>query len=943
MTKHLTFPALIAGLLLAATVAAAPALSDKVPANPNVKTGKLDNGLSYYIERNAKPAQRVELRLVINAGSVLEDDDQRGMAHLLEHMAFNGSTHFKKHELIAYLQSIGVRFGADLNASTGFDATIYMLPIPTDKPGNLEQGMTVLEDWAHGLTLSDKDIDDERQIVLQEKRMHAGYGQRSTEAMLPKLTNGSRYKDRLPIGTEDSILNARPEALRRFYADWYRPDLMAVVMVGDVDPEQAEKMIKRHFAGLKMPANPRPRPTYTPAPLATPDALVFLDKEAPANNVLLYYSTFSRKPPETVGDFRDGLVRQLFSQLMKMRFGRLTQVAEPPFLGGGAGENVIPFGVNQFGFTAAAAVGKAGVNAAIDALVQENMRARQFGFPSNDFDAAKQNMLAGYEYNASSRATRDSAIVLGPYIRHFLAGGAIPGADQENAYAKALLPTITLDEVNAYAKSMIPATAPKLVLYFAHNNSVPAGQTVPTGSELLARAEAAAKLPVTKVEEKALPVNLMSYKPEPGTIINQTEDKTLGVTTLTLSNGVKVMLKPTDFSKDKVLMLAVRPGGQNAFPLSDKSTVRFASAVQNAMGVGSYTPADLQRMLAGKAVSFNAQLNLYADQLSGSSRSEDIEPMLQLNYLSVTSPRRDENLFRSFITRSAESVRNRSAMPEMRFTEARMKAVFGNHPQLDLPPQPEDFEKLNLDRTLNLLRSRLSSAKGMTYLFVGDFDIDKLKPLLATYIATLPVGDLPLTYRDAGIRQVQGVVRQEVKAGVEQKSQVTFDFGGDVQFVYAESWPLTLLTDVLNLRITDELREKQKLIYSGGASMRYEKIPRGSYAVAISLPTSPQNVEKVEAAVWAEIERLQADGPTVEDLNKVKQARLQSYRRALREDGYWMNYLRQGVLEDKDPHEILKVEQRINSVSAEEIKAAAKRFLDRQNHVEMVLKPEEAN
>ncbi|MBV7534928.1 insulinase family protein [Duganella sp. sic0402] len=943
MTKHLTFPALIAGLLLAASVAAAPALSDKVPANPNLKTGKLDNGLSYYIERNAKPAQRVELRLVINAGSVSEDDDQRGMAHLLEHMAFNGSKHFKKHELIAYLQSIGVRFGADLNASTGFDATIYMLPIPTDKPANLEQGMTVLEDWAHGLTLSDKDIDDERQIVLQEKRMHAGYGQRSTEAMLPKLTNGSRYKDRLPIGTEDSILNAKPEALRRFYADWYRPDLMAVIMVGDVDPEQAEKMIKRHFAGLSMPANPRPRPTYTPAPLATPDALVFLDKEAPANNVLLYYSTFARKPPETVGEFRDALVRQLFSQLMKMRFGRLTQVAEPPFLGGGAGENAVPFGVNQFGFTAAAAVGKAGVNAAIDALVQENMRARQFGFPSNDFDVAKQNMLAGYEYNASSRATRDSAIVLGPYIRHFLAGGAIPGADQENAYAKTLLPTITLDEVNAYAKSMIPATAPKLVLYFAHNNSVPAGQTAPTGSELLARAEAAAKLPVTKPEEKALPANLMSYKPEPGTVINQTEDKTLGVTTLTLSNGVKVMLKPTDFSKDKVLMLAVRPGGQNAFPLSEKSTVRFASAVQNAMGVGSYTPADLQRVLAGKAVSFSAQLNLYADQLSGSSRSEDIESMLQLNYLSVTSPRRDENLFRSFITRSAESVRNRSAMPEMRFTEARMKTVFGNHPQLDLPPLPQDFEKLNLDRTLNLLCTRMSSAKGMTYLFVGDFDIEKLKPLLATYVATLPVSDLPLTYRDAGIRQVPGVLRQEVKAGVEQKSLVTFDFGGDVQYVYAESWPLSLLADVLNLRITDELREKQKLIYSGGASVRYEKIPRGSYAVAISLPTSPQNVEKVEAAVWAEIERLQAEGPTVEDLNKVKQARLQSYRRALREDGYWMNYLRQGVLEDKDPHEILKVEQRINSVGAEDIKAAAKRFLDRKNHVEMVLKPEEAN
>ncbi|SDG44062.1 MULTISPECIES: pitrilysin family protein [unclassified Duganella] len=941
MTKRLNLTALIAGLLLAVGAAAAPALSDPVPINPNLKLGKLDNGLTYYIEKNAKPAQRVELRLVINAGSVLEDDDQRGMAHLLEHMAFNGSTHFKKHELIAYLQSIGVRFGADLNASTSPDATIYMLPIPTDKPGNLEQGMTVLEDWAHGLTLADKDIDDERQIVLQEKRQRSGYGMRNLEAMLPKLANGSRYKDRLPIGTEDSILHASPDAVRRFYADWYRPDLMAVIVVGDIDPADAEKLVKRHFAGLKMPAKPRPRPLYTPAPLSTPDALVFLDKEAPANTVQLYYSTFGRKPPETVGDLREALVRRLFGQLMSMRFSRMALVGEPPFIGGSAGEIAIPFGVNQYGFVAGAAVGKAGVNTAIDALVQENTRARQYGFSSYNLDIAKSNLLAAYEYAAKSRATRDSAAVAAPYIRHFLAGGVIAGADTEHAVARELVPSITLDEVNAYARTIIPATAPKLVLYSAHTNSVAADQAPLTGSELLARAEAAAKLPVTKIEDKAPPASLMSYKPEPGSIVAQSEDKALGVTKLTLSNGVKVMLKPTDFSKDRVRMLAVRPGGQYTFPEAEKATVRFASAVQNAMGVGSYSPSDLQRILAGKNVAFVTSLSPYADQLNGSSRSGDIESMLQLNYLAITNPRRDENLFRSFVTRGAETVRNRSAMPEMRFAEARLQTVYGNHPQLDLPPKPSDYESLNLDRSLNLVRSRLSSVKGMTFLFVGDFDIDALKPLLATYVATLPVGDVTLNYRDPGIRQVPGVVRSEVKAGLEQKSTVTFDFGGDVAYSNTDSWSLGLLSDVLNLRITDELREKQKLIYSGSASARYEKIPRGQYGVGITLPTSPQDVDKVEAALWSEIEQLQTQGPTAEDLNKVKQARLQAYRRLLRENGYWLNNLRMAALEDRDPHEILAIEQRINAVTAADIKAAAQRFLDRKNYVEMVLKPEE--
>jgi zinc protease len=940
MPKHLTFAVLLAGLSLAAAAAAAPALSYLIPIDSRLKLGKLENGLTYYIEKNAKPAQRVELRLVVKAGSVLEDDDQRGMAHLLEHMAFNGSTHFKKHELIAYLRSIGVRFGADLNASTTPDATLYMLPVPTDKPGNLELGMTVLEDWAHGLTLGDKEIDDERHIVLEEKRLRSGYAMRNFEAALPKLAGGSRYKDRLPSGTEDSILHAKADAVRRFYVDWYRPDLMAVIVVGDIDPDEAEKMVKRHFAGLKMPANPRPHPAYALLSLGAPDAVAFLDKEAPGNTLKLYYSTFERKPLATVGDFRERLVRTLFGQLMSMRFGRLTQVAEPPFVNGRSGESGMPFGVNQYAFVASATVGKAGVNAAIDALVQENARARRFGFSPYDLDVAKRNLLMGYEYAAKSRDTRDSAAVLGEFVGHFLARGVIPGTDKQYEYAKALAPDITLEEVNAYARAAIPAAGPKLVLYSANPNSLAPDQAAPTGSELLARAEAAYKIPVTKIEEETLPARLMSYKPEPGRIVAQTEDKTLGVTTLILSNGVKVMLKPTDFSKDAVQMMAVRPGGQHAFPDTEKNTARFASAVQASMGMGSYSPADLQRVLAGKGVSLSAGLGDYADQLSGSSRSGDIESMLQLNYLAITSPRRDEGLFRSFVTRSAESVRNRSAMPEMRFVEARLRTVYGNHPGLELPAKAGDYESLNLDSSLNLVRSRLSSVKGMTFFFVGDFDVEAIKPLLATYVATLPTGDVPVVYHDPGMRQVTGVVQREVKAGLEQKSIVSFDFGGELAYSYPESWALGLLNEVLNIRITDELREKQQLIYAGSASCRYDKIPHGEYAVAITLPTSPQNVEKVRTAMWAEIERLQANGPSADDLNKVKQARLQTYRRSLRQNSYWMNYLRLSALEDKDLHEILNIEQRINAVTAEDIKAAAQRFLDRKNYVEMVLKPE---
>lgn len=668
---------ILSALTLAAVASladAAPALNDPLPINPNVKVAKLDNGLTYYIQKNAKPAQRVELRLVVNAGSVLEDEDQRGMAHFVEHMGFNGSTHFKKHELVSYLQSIGVRFGADLNASTGFDQTIYMLPVPTDKPGNLDKGFQVLEDWAGGMTLGTKEIEEERNIILEEKRLRSGVGMRSLEAMLPKLANGSRYKDRLPIGTEDSIAHTKPEAIRRFYQDWYRPDLMAVVVVGDVDPAEAERMVKAHFGHLKMPASPRPRAQYPLPPMGGPDALVYIDKEASNNSVQLNYSVYQRKPAATIGDYRQDLVKLLFASMMGTRFGALTQVGDPPLVRGGAGEGVSPFGVNQRMYVASATVGKAGVGAAIDALVKESERARQFGFTASELDVAKRNMLAAVEHLYRSRDTTDSSVLLGQYVRNFLSQESIPGIENEYEYAKTFLPGVTVDEVNAYAKAAIPAYLPKLVMYTGNSND---GKAAPTREALLAQVEAAQKLKVKQRLENELPATLMSEKPAPGRILEQSEDKALGLTTLVMSNGVKVVLKRTDFSKDMVMMQAVRPGGQMLYPDADKQVIRFAGAVQYAMGAASFSPLDLQRILAGKQVAVMSNMGNYEDSLTGRSRTEDLETMLQLNYLSIKQPRRDESLFRSYVTRMAEQFRNRGATPEVKFADARLLAVSG--------------------------------------------------------------------------------------------------------------------------------------------------------------------------------------------------------------------------------------------------------------------------
>ncbi|MCC2954774.1 insulinase family protein [Massilia sp. IC2-477] len=921
--------ALLACAACVVSLSAAPAPGDPLPVDPQLRMGKLANGLSYYIQKNATPAQRVELRLVLNAGSILEDDDQRGAAHFVEHLAFNGSTHFRKQELKAYLQSIGMRAGADLNAFTGFDSTYYILPLPTDKPENLGKGLLILEDWAHGVTMTDEAIEDERKIILEEKRLRYGYVNRTRDATLPTLANGSRYKDRLAIGTEESIATNRPEALRRFYRDWYRPDLMAVIVVGDIDPDATERMVRQRFGQLKMPASPRPRPQFPLPPLGEPNALVYADREAPGSNLQLVYATYRRAPSATAGEYRDGLVRRLFAQLMGARMAR------QPVQNGFAGEMPMPFGANQRMYAATAAIGPAGVHQAIDVLVGENQRVRQFGFSESELDLAKRSFMARYEHQYLARDTRSSRAVVEDYQRHFLAGEPLLGIEQEIGYVRTWVPGVTLDEVNAYARTIIPAEGPRMLLY-----TTGTAQPAPTGAQLLATVQTALTATRRMSVDKAVPTQLAVKKPEPGAIVAQVEDKELGVTRLVLSNGVKVVLKPTPFSKDSVQMSAARPGGQMLFADADRHALRFAGALNSVMGAGPHSQSDLRRILAGKNLSFNTGMSGYADHVHGGVNGADLETLLQLNYLAMTAPRRDKATFRSFVNTNAELALTRASMPEARFGDARNQAVYGGHPRVELRARPEDYRGLDMDRTLDLFRSRMDSAKGMTFFFVGDFEVDTIKPLLATWVATLPVGELPLQYRDPGIRQVAGVTRREFRAGTEQKSVVSFDFGGDVAYSKDESMAFLAMIDVLNIRIKAALRDRHQLIYAGEAVGKYGRIPRPSYSVSIGLPTAPQNVEKLESTLWAEIAELQDNGPAPADLDKAKQAMLQTYRKSVKENSYWRQRLESAELEGDDPRDILTVERRLDAVTPAQVQAAARRFLDRERYVEMVLKPE---
>lgn len=936
--RHLVRHAFLAVLLAQPFIAgAALDLDAPIPVGPQVKVGKLENGLTWYIQKNARPERRLELRLVVKAGSILEDDDQQGLAHVVEHMAFNGSTHFRKQELVDYLQSIGVKFGADLNAYTSFDETVYILPIPLDKREHLDKAFLVLEDWAHGISFDDATVEKERGIVLEELRLGKGAGDRMGKQLYPKIYNGSRYAERLPIGKEEVLRSFRPEALRRFYRDWYRPDLMAVVAVGDADPALIEKLIRSHFGKLKNPAPARER-AYAQIPArATTEAVVVTDREAGANGVLIRYPVQPVREPDTVRGYRRQMVEALFGDMLGDRLRALSQLPAPPFLGGGSGlAKLTPFYTS---FSSSAAVGPGGAPAAIEALVRENERVRRHGFTAAELERARKDMMRGFERGYSERDKTNSATYVNEYMRNFLQQEPIPGIAAEYGYAQEMLPGITLDEMNAYARRTIPANSGKLLIY---TGIARADMPPPHGDALLAALAKAEQQDVAPYQEKALAAQLMAQPPAPGRIVHESEDEALGLTHLTLSNGIKVILKATDFRNDQVLMSAARYGGQSLFGDADILNARYANGIVASMGLKEYSPLDLSKVLAGKAAAVTMGMAGYTEVVGASSGASDIETMLQMLWLRFDAVRRDEDLFKSFIGKQVEAARNRDGQPAARFGETVSATLYNNHPRAPRALRPAEYAQIDLDRSIAIYRERFSSAKGLTFVIVGSLDIAKIKPLLATYLGSLPTHDIPVAWRDVGLRPVTGVVKRAVHSGSEPKSTVSLTFTGKAEFSQAEQMRMEALVEVLNLRIIEVLREQLSLIYGGSADGSVSRIPYGSYTLALTLPTGPESVDRVLAATFDEFERLKRDGPQAAELVKVKQNWIQNHRRALRENGYWLGRIQSSLMNGTDPQAILTHEARINALSALEVREAARRYLDNNNYVQVVLYPQKA-
>lgn len=912
-------------------------LGEKLPVAPEITKGRLANGLAYYIRRNSKPEQKVELRLAIKAGSILEDDDQQGLAHFTEHMSFNGSRHFKKNDLVSYLQSIGVEFGADLNAYTNFDETVYILPIPTDKPENLERGFLVLEDWASGVLFESGEIEKERGVVLEEERLGKGAEERMSQKSLPYILQGSKYANRLPIGKPEILKSFKSEAIKRFYHAWYRPDLMAVVAVGDIDPAAAEALIRKHFEKLKNPEKPRIREYAVVPPREKSEGLVITDPEATNHILQILYPVRESKASVTLGDYRHDILESLAGQLLSVRMQELTQKADPPFLFGGSGESEFVHGYESyFGF---AVVGKAGVAPAVEAVIVENERARKFGFTTPELERVKKSFHRRMEQAFNEREKTESSDHADEYIRNFLTDEPIPGIANEFKYYQLFLEGITLEEVNAYVTSTIPSSgSKKLVLLQGPDKS---DFAMPGNAELLAMVERAELLPVKPYEETALASALMNSKPVPGKVTSEKSLPDLDVTQLTFENGVTVLLKATDFKNDEILMSGFRFGGSSLYSNEDALNAQYAAMVASQMGVGNFSPTDLRKLLAGKTVNASPRISSLSEGISGQSGTADAETMLQLANLYFTSPRTDKELFASFRTRQQGMIQNMMSDPRTVFQDSVGRMLYNFHPRAPRFPRAADFDRISIDRLMTIYRERFGNARGWSFVIVGSFELQAMKALVTTYLGSLPSnpGTAPM-FKDLGIRPVKGVVKKEIRKGQEPQSLIAITFTGEAPFVAEETLKLQALIDILDIKLTETLREQLSGAYTSQIGGSLSKTPYNNFTINLYIPCGPENVNKLITAALGEIQKVKDHGPTPEDLAKVKEAFSKKYLESRKDNSYWLNALQRGTELGSNLGNILTAEKRMNELTPKDIQERAKKYFGMTNYFQAVLYPE---
>ncbi len=935
-TALITFLFCMAVSLPAVSMQAQTDLNQPIPVDSAVTIGQLENGITYYLRENHEPESRLELRLVVNAGSILEDEDQLGLAHFVEHMLFNGTRRFPKQTLMAFLQRIGMQIGPDINAYTSFDETVYQLQVPTDSMEVVRKAFQVLEDWAAYATLSDEEIDNERGVVVEEWRSRRGAQGRMLDEQLPVILGESRYAKRLPIGDTLVIKQSAYETVRRYYETWYRPDLMAVVVVGALDVATMKSLVEEHFATIAPAEDPVQRSTFE-VPYMETRYKVVSDLEYDFFPVLSMGYRQPVAPRKTLADHRQSMVGSLARGMLSRRLSEISQDGtRAPFLAAGAGAGEIVRGVPQFSLTAYA--NEDSLVAALRTLILEAERVRQHPFTPGEFSRYKESYLRSREEAYNERENTPSARLVSSYVYHYLQDSPIPGVVNTYRLAQQLLPTITLEEVSAYLPEALSSEDRVVTVNLPEKPSLEW-----VTEEVLANTfEEYDGTMVDPYNDATSDAPLFDETLTPATVVSESFIPELGVTEITLSNGIRVVMKPTDFRADEVQFTSFSEGGTSLYSDEEYGTASYAASTVGGSGVGAFSQTELQKKLSGKRAFVSASISSLFEGFSGQASPEDLELLFQLIHLRATQARLDSSTFLSQINLNRTFLANRENSPDAAFSDTLSATLYMNHPR-NRPPKMEDLDAIDMGRALEIYQERYADMDDFVFVFVGAFEVDTLTALAQTYLGTLPAIDREETWQDVNVQHPEGAVVKTVYKGEEPQSRVNITFNGDdYQDSPQARHHMDSLEMLLDILLFEELREERGGVYGAGVNGTYLRRPRERYRFSVSFGCDPERAEELTNAVFETIEEIKQNGVSEDYVARVQEQQRQARITDLEQNWFWRNALRSAYYSDSvmDPMDILRYDELVDGLTAEDLQQAAVKWLT-DRYVQVTLFPEQ--
>lgn len=908
-------------------------LADPVPVDAALRIGTLPNGLRWYVRENRKPEARASLFLVVGAGSVDEDDDQKGLAHMTEHMAFNGTEHFPRQALIDYVESVGMAFGPEVNAFTSLDQTVYMLQVPTDDPELLDTGLRILEDWAHRVTFEDEEIDKERGVIIEEWRSGRNADERIYNQQMPVLFHGSKYAERHTIGDMEIVANFPHDTIRRYYRDWYRPDLQAVIAVGDFAAEAMIARVAELFGDLPQPIEPRPRED-PPVPGHSETLYsVVTDPEATRTTVEMVWQGAPR-PVANLADWRANLAVDLGTAMLRDRFAELSKAADPPFAFALASYRQQVRTMSALTLMATTTEDKAA--RAAEALVIEAERVRRHGFTPGELGRARANLLRQLESRTEEQDKTESRRWCFQYLQHFLYGQPIPGPENQLQLARQLLPGITLAEVTAAVTGLMAGTSPVVLVA----GPAKPGITWPDEAALASLLATATAGEIAPYADTVLDAPLVATVPAPAAITARAEDPELGTVTWTLTNGITVILKPTTFKNDEVVMAASAWGGTSRIDdVGRLRRVERAAEIVAQSGVGAFDQITLDKQLTGRVVSCRPVIGAYDEGFQGNASPRDLETLCQLVYLYATAPREDPTAFASWQARMRTWFANRDADPMNALRDTvEVRAACGD--PRTRPVTLADIEAADLAGSLEFYREVFADCGDLVFVFVGNVDPEAFEPLACTWLGNLPGHGREDRWTDRSAPLPDRVSAETLTRGLDPRGVVQLVFQGEATWSPELAYAFESSIAALRIRLREVVREEKSGTYGVRLRGRFEPVPRPRYRLDVGWGCDPARTDELTAAVWQVLEDFRAHGPDTNTVTKVRETQLREDETNLQDNRYWLRQLVDHRRNGVDPRWILRRPDQVATLSPELIRDTVRQHLDPEAYVKVVLLPE---